>query len=167
MIIKTKKLLLRPPKKGDESDIARNINDKEIYRFTLRIPYPYKKPYARKWINELSRKKDEIVFVAELGGEVIGACGLHEIEKNHKAEIGYWLAKKHWGKGLGTEISRSVTNFGFKKLKLKRIYATVFKGNKASARILEKNGYRLEGTLRKYRMKEGKLLDVWMYAKVR
>lgn len=171
-IIKSKKFILRPFKKGDEKSLIDNINDKDIYRYTLRIPHPYKKKDAKKWIeyciNE-SRKKiqKEIVFAIDIDGEVIGAIGFHNIEKNHKAEIGYWLGKNNWNKGIITESAGLVTEFGFKELKLKRIYAPIFVQNKASARVLEKNGYKFEGLAKNYHLKEGRLIDVFIYAKVK
>ena len=60
-----------------------------------------------------------------------------------------------------------VTNFGFNKLKLRRVYAYVFTKNKTSARVLEKNGYKFEGLLRKHANKDGRLIDSLLYAKVR
>lgn len=66
-----------------------------------------------------------------------------------------------------TTALKLITSFGFTKLKLKRIYAFVFTFNKASARVLIKNGYKKEGLLRKNVIKEGKLIDNYLFAKVR
>jgi len=170
-IIKSKRFVLRPIRKSDKKSLIENINDRTIYRHTLRIPYPYTSKDADKWIRHClyirnKKKLTEINFVIDIDGEVAGTTGFVDI-KGHSAETGYWIAKKHRNKGIGAEVLKAVTDFGFRRLRLKRIYAVVFKGNRASARILDKNGYRLEGTLRKYRMKDRKLIDVWMYAKVR
>ena len=169
--IKSKQFILRPYKRGDEESLAKNINDRYVYRYTLRIPYPFTVKDAKKWIERCIRHgkksvKKEINFTVGINGEACGGIGLRDIEK-HKAEIGYWLAKKHWGKEVMTEAVRLVTNFAFKNLKLKRVYAPVFIKNKASARVLEKNGYKREGILRKHYMKDGKIIDAMLYAKVR
>lgn len=66
-----------------------------------------------------------------------------------------------------TEVVKLMTAFGFKKLRLVRITAHVFSKNKASARILEKNGYKLEGILRKHNLKDGKFSDAFLYAKTK
>ena len=171
MIIKSKRFILRPFRKGDEKSLQRNINDKYIYRYTSRIPYPYTMSDAKKWVkkcinNDKNNKKTSINFAIDINGEIIGGIGFDSIEK-HKAEIGYWLGKKYWNKGIITESVRLITKLGFDKLKLRRITAHVFPKNKASARILENNDYRLEGLLRKHEIKDGKLIDALLYAKVK
>ncbi|MBI4143329.1 GNAT family N-acetyltransferase [Candidatus Woesearchaeota archaeon] len=169
MIIKSKLFTIRPYKKGDEDSLARNINHIEIYNRTCRIPYPYTRKHAIEYIKNarLSRKKHkELSFAIEMNGEVVGGIGLRDI-KTHRAEIGYWLGKKYWNNGIMGQALRMVTNFGFRKLKLRRIYAIVFTKNKPSARVLEKNGYRLEGLMKKYTLKDEKLIDVLLYAKVK
>ena len=171
MIIKAEKFILRPYGKGDEESLARNINDKEIYRSTLRIPYPYTLEDAKEWVGKNlkeGKKKEpaEINFVIDINNEVAGGIGLSEI-KGHQAEIGYWIASKYRNKGIMTLALKKVTKFGFEKIKLRRIYACVFPFNKASMRILKKNGYRLEGILIKEIKKGNKLLDNCLFAKVR
>jgi len=170
-ILKSKQFILRPFQKGDEKSLAKNINNKKIHRNTLDIPYPYTLKDAKEWINknlkETKKKKPSMInFVIDINGEVAGSVGFSNI-KEHKAEIGYWLAEKYWGKGIMSEAVKLVTKFGFNKLKLKRIYAYVFPFNKASMRVLEKNGYKLEGVLRKNVKKGTKFLDDYLFAKIK
>ncbi|NIW38715.1 MAG: GNAT family N-acetyltransferase, partial [Gemmatimonadetes bacterium] len=66
-----------------------------------------------------------------------------------QAEIGYDLAHRHWGRGLMTEALRPMLRFGFEEMDLHRIEAGVTVGNEASARVLEKLGFREEGLLRR------------------
>jgi RimJ/RimL family protein N-acetyltransferase len=171
-LAENKTFTLRTIQKGDAFDIARNINDKIISRNTATIPYPYKLKDAKDWIKkclEDEKKKDRKrwSFSIVINNEVVGSVGIHDIEKNHKAEIGYWLARKHWGKGIMPKAVKIVTGFAFKKLKLRRLYAGVYSFNPPSMRVLEKNGYKLEGTYRKDIKKNGKLFDKHMYAKVK
>src|SRR3989338_4215183 len=98
MIIRTKRFILRPYRKGDEESLQKNINDKEVYKYTLRIPYPYKLKDAKWWINynfRLEKKKNpnEINFAVVINGKVVGGIGLMNKESNHKAEIGYWIGR--------------------------------------------------------------------------
>ena len=171
MIIKSRKFVIRPYKKGDEISLQKNINDKSIYDYTLRIPYPYTIKEAKNWIRQCiksknNKNKKEIHFAIDVNGEVIGGMGFIKIEK-HKAEIGYWLAKKYWNIGIMTEAVKLMANFGFKKLKLARIYATIFSDNSRSARVLEKNGFKLEGLLRKEIYKNSRFSDAILYAKIK
>jgi len=171
IIIKSNKFILRPFKRGDENSLKENINNKKIYRNTLSIPYPYTLKDAKDWITknlkEMKRKRPNMInFAIDINGEVVGGIGLRKIE-GHKAEIGYWLAEKYWGQGIMTKAVKLVTEFGFKKLKLKRIYAYVFSWNKPSMGVLEKAGYKLEGILRKDVKKNNKFIDTFLFAKVR
>ncbi len=171
IIIKSKKFILRPFKRGDESSLRENINNKKIYRNTLNIPYPYTLKDAKDWITknlkEMKRKRPSMInFAIDINGEVAGGIGLEKIEGD-RAKIGYWLAEKYWGQGIMTKAVKLVTEFGFKKLKLKRIYAYVFSWNEASMKVLEKAGYKLEGILRKHIKKSNKFIDTYLFAKVR
>ena len=163
--------ILRPYKKGDEKSLALNINNKKIYRNTLHIPYPYTLKDAKKWIDDnlkeaKNKEPKSINFAIDIKGEVAGGIGFDNIQE-HKAEIGYWLGEKYWSQGIMTQAVKLITKFGFEKLKLKRTYGFVFLWNKPSARVLEKNGFKLEGILRKNVKKDNKLLDSYIFAKIK
>jgi len=166
VILKSKKFILRPFKKGDENSLVENINDKLIYRYTCKIPYPYTKKDANNYINKIIKKKGGIAFAIDIDGKVVGCVGLNNIKK-HKAEIGYWIGKRYWKQGIVSSAVKLVTEYAFKKLKVLRVYAQIFKQNKASSKVLEKNGYKLEGVLRKDHVKDGKFVDLKIYAKVK
>jgi len=164
--IKTKRFILRPYKKTDKADLVKNINDKDIARYMSVVPNPYRGKDADVFLKKaLHPTKEKINLAVEIEGEVAGGCGIHS--HGHQAEMGYWLAKKHWGKGLATEVARELVKFGFRKLKLKRLTAKVFIPNKASARVLEKNGFMREGILRKDLCKKGKYYDIYLFAKIK
>jgi len=104
--IEGERVKLRKLKLSDAEDIYRNLQDKEIVKWTLNIPWPYKKQDAIKWIRKTQykiRNKKEYCFVIVLKTEnkVIGAISLMHIDlKNKNAELGYWLGKNYWGKVL-------------------------------------------------------------------
>ncbi len=134
VVIRAKRFILRPFRKGDEKSLMENISNKIIAKNTLRIPYPYKLKDARWWINhnlklDKKKQKHEINFAIEIDDEAVGGIGLDRIWQ-HCAEIGYWLGEKYWGQGIMTTAIRLVTEYGFKKLGLRRIYAFVFLWNK-------------------------------------
>lgn len=171
MIIKSKNFILRPYGKSDVKLLIKIMNDKYFSRFMSTIPYPYRRKDAEEWIKKCvdsakKKKKARICFALEIKGEIAGGIGLDPIQ-GHKAEIGYSLGRKYWSKGIMTEVLKVVTDFGFNKLNLKRIYAYVFTKNKASARVLEKNGYKREGLLKKHYIKNGKFFDTYIYAKTK
>ncbi|MEF3691894.1 MAG: GNAT family N-acetyltransferase [Candidatus Moraniibacteriota bacterium] len=172
MIIQSKNFILRPVRRGDEVSIVKNINNKKISKNTATIPYPYTMEDAKGWIREKinqykNKNSSDIVWGIEIDGEICGAIGLHEIVPGHKGELGYWIGEKFWGRGIMTEATKLVCNYGFKKLKLKRIWAKVYVFNTGSKRVLEKSGFALEGICRKEAKKGNKYIDAYLLAKIK
>lgn len=92
--------------------------------------------------------------------QVIGTCGFHSIEQEHyKAEIGYELHPTYWNKGVMTEVISKVIEYGFNELGLNRVEAFYDPENHASQKVLEKNGFKYEGLLRKRFFEKGKFAD--------
>lgn len=171
MIIITKKFTLRPFKKTDAKDVAKYINDKTIYNNTSHIPYPYKLKDAKEWLektiaNYVKKKPRGFHFAIEIKKEVVGCVSLMEIQGGYKAEVGYWLARKYWGKGIMSEAVSELVNYGVKKFKLVRIYAYVFAHNKGSEKVLKKNKFKKEGYIRKGILKDGVMMDEILLAKI-
>lgn len=171
-IYKGKYFSIRKYKKGDEESTRKNINDKEICRNLLVIPYPYTPKDAKKWVKSRlksykKRNPDEISFVIEIDKKAVGGMGIRKVIKSHKAEIGYWLGRKYWGRGIMTEAVKQLTDYAFKRFKLKRVYAEVFSFNKASSRVLEKAGFKCEGLHKKEVLKNDKYFDCYVWAKIK
>ena len=161
------RVILRKLKLSDSKDIYENINDPEVSRWTAAIPYPYPKTLAEKFIRKSWHRENGVVFGIELleNKKIIGVISLTKIRKEHKrAEIGYWLGQKYWGARLMQEAIKEIVDFGFKKLKLHRIYAKVYKENIASQKTLEKYGFKMEGVHKDSCFKQGKYRDILTYA---
>jgi RimJ/RimL family protein N-acetyltransferase len=84
--------------------------------------------------------------------------------ENKNAEIGYWLGKRYWGQKIIKEAIKLILNFGFKKLKLTRIYAKVMHPNISSSKLLEQLSFQYEGRMRKTYLKKGKWMDDLIYS---
>lgn len=169
--IKKKKFTLRPFKESDVDFLQERMNNEEVVRNMSLINYPYTKKDAEEWVEKnlktYQQKKPEMInFVIDISGELVGSVGFSNF-KSHKAELGYWLAKDFWGKGIMTEATKEVSRFGFNELGLVRIYGYVFLRNTGSIRVLEKAGYEKEGLLKKYTEKNGKHIDAYIYARVK
>ena len=153
----------------DESNLTRYASNRNI-SINLRnaFPYPYTAEHARAWIELASAQVPESNFAIASLEEAIGGIGLRLGEDvfGRTAEIGYWLAQPYWGQGIATKAVVALTDFAFSEFDLVRVEAHVFEGNPASARVLEKAGYSLEGRLRKSITKEGRTLDRFLYAKI-
>ncbi|MBI5266231.1 MAG: GNAT family N-acetyltransferase, partial [candidate division Zixibacteria bacterium] len=101
----TDRLILRTYRMSDEADLVQYLKSREVTRYTY-IPHPYTRDDFREFMRRVPAPKTRahnIVFaiVDKSSGRVIGAVGVHRIdEKNRLTEIGYWLAKPFWGKGI-------------------------------------------------------------------
>lgn len=158
-------------READKADALAWLADPEIARWTLRIPHPYAGLDFDRFY-ALAREAEEaagrtLVFAVRGADErLIGCIGLEGFSPGaHKAELGYWLARPFWGRGLMTEALKPVLRYCFATLRLAKLTAHVFVGNDASARVLEKLGFEREGMLRSHFKKEGRLLDAWAYGK--
>jgi RimJ/RimL family protein N-acetyltransferase len=100
---------------------------------------------------------------------LIGGIGFNDLAlgKSHRAEIGYWLAKPYWGRGITTAVVQRVCQHAFEGFGLAKITAQVFSHNPASARVLQKCGFQEEGFLRKHCFKDGRFLDARLFALLR
>jgi RimJ/RimL family protein N-acetyltransferase len=147
--------------------------DKEAKKNFMHVPKNLneaKKELNHSIKNAGKKKPSEEMFAIIVDGKVAGFIWLTEISYGflkHKASIGYGLHKDFRGRGIGTKAIKFITDYAFKKYKLKRMSTVTRTFNKASARALEKAGYKLEGILRKNKFKDGKYLDDMLFAKVK
>lgn len=164
--IKGKGFILRRIKKSDFENWWKNINDKTIAKNFITNPRNLKE--ARKEFNKkIKYGKGNDNFVIEVDKGAVGEIGLHYIIPKLKAILSFWIGKDYRNKGIVTSATKLIMDYGFKKHKLRRIYANVRVYNKASARVLEKCGFKLEGIQRKNVLKNGKYYDDFLYARVR
>lgn len=154
----------------DRDAIVRHANNRKVsINLRDRFPYPYTINDARNWLEMVVGHQPETNFAIDVAGEAVGGIGftLQPDVGYRSAEIGYWLGQEFWGRGMTTEALTAVSDYAFSRFNLCRLYAHVFEGNDASARVLEKAGYAFEGRMRKSVTKEGKTIDQLMYAMVR
>jgi [ribosomal protein S5]-alanine N-acetyltransferase len=93
----------------------------------------------------------------------IGSASVRPLEgEEFRGDCGLWIAEKYSGRGYGTRVVRELMCYAFEKLQMEKLEASVYVGNVASRRIFEKNGFQLEGTIRKATKKRGVFLDDWV-----
>lgn len=164
----TSRLVLRQFALTDVADIKLYAGDKSVAATTLNIPHPYEDGMAENWINaqqeEFAQNKS-VTFATEriADKQFIGAVGL-EIEAEHnRAALGYYIGMPFWRNGYATEAATAVLAYGFKELKLQRIYAFHFTHNPASGRVMQKIGMHHEGSLRQHIKKWEEYVDEEIY----
>jgi RimJ/RimL family protein N-acetyltransferase len=101
-------------------------------------------------------------------GEMIGNCALHHfVEASRRCELGYAVGSAHWGKGYVSEALRALLAYGFVTLDLNRVEADIDPRNDASARVLEKLGFRREGFMPERWIVHGEAADTVNYGLLR
>lgn len=171
-VLETPRLILRPLTVADGPDVRRLAGTHEVASTTLSVPHPYPEGAAESWIATHPACLARGEFVAfgialRETTELVGAIGLTLALSQYRAEMGYWLGHEYWGRGIATEAATAILKYGFGTLGLHRIYATHFRRNPASGRVMQKIGMRHEGTLRGWALKWGVFEDCELYAKLK
>ena len=156
----------------DARDLATALSNKKI-QDNLRdgLPFPYTEEDGKAFISAMltADETDTFAFAITADGKVIGSIGAFRQTNIHNktAELGYYIAEECWGKGITTEAVKQLCDYVFSHTDIIRIYAEPFAYNIASCRVLEKAGFQYEGTLRSNALKNGKVLDMKMYSKLK
>lgn len=122
---------------------------------------------AAGFILHMQSMRPRTCFAIAVGDQPVGGIGyrLQEGPGRARAEIGYWVSVSWWGRGIATAALAAVTAHAFQsRAELGGLYALSLAGNRASARVLQKAGYRLEGILRRPTLQDGRLVDQVLHA---
>ena len=171
-VIETERLTLRKMRMSDGPDVNRYARDPEVARHVLweahqslwetrgyirYLLYQYRNGEPGSW-----------AIVLRETGKVVGTIGYMSYSAdNSTVEVGYSLAREHWGKGLMTEALAAVITETFRTLKLHRVEAMHFTDNPASGRVMDKCGMQHEGHMRQRICCKGVFRDVEMWAILR
>jgi len=154
---------------SDAADLAAALNNPNVQN-NLRdgLPCPYTEQDARDYIDAMLRadKNATFAFAITVDDKAIGSIGVFRKDNIHSrtAEMGYYISELLWGQGLGTSAVKQTCKYIFENSDILRIFAEPFAYNAASRRILEKSGFLCEGILRANAVKNGKVLDMALYA---
>lgn len=165
----TPSCVVRSYRAGDAASLATHANNRKIWlNLRDRFPHPFRESDGAAYISDVLARPKPTSFAITVDDVAIGGISLRlgsDIERL-TAELGYWLGEQFWGRGIASDAVRAVTEFGFRELRLMRIFAVPFAHNVASQRVLEKAGYERETLLRAGAIKDGQLLDEYLYARI-
>lgn len=153
--------------KSDLSDVARLADNIAIAQMTANLPYPYTSEHAQIWLDYVQDNENEHVFAVLGDGEFMGVVGLVHEPEHERAELGYWLGQDFWNMNVMTTAAGMAVAYAFAMLNVQKIYSRCFAPNKASQRVLEKNGFILEGCQRAHHIRLGIVQDVLCYGLLR
>jgi RimJ/RimL family protein N-acetyltransferase len=166
--LETARLKLRPYGECDIPELLPLIGTREVAATTLRIPHPYTEQDARGFFAMAQEPgKLWLAITLRADGRQIGGIGLRIDEQHQHAELGYWLGVPYWGQGYATEAAREMLRYGFEDLGMHRIFASHFKHNPGSGRILTKLGMKYEGCQREHLRKWEQFVDSEFYGILR
>jgi RimJ/RimL family protein N-acetyltransferase len=161
---------LRAWRAQDAESLAHHANDVAVWRnMSEGFPHPYTLDIARHWVAHGHVDFGGDNWAIALDGVAIGGCGIHAGSGGLRcnAEIGYWIGRVHWGRGLGTQVVRALREMAFADPAITRVFAPVHAYNPASVRVLAKNGFEQEALLRCSALKASTVIDRVLMASLR
>jgi RimJ/RimL family protein N-acetyltransferase len=160
--MQTERLVFSPWSESDWLDFKPIATDSEVVRYISEgQPWPDERiqEFVRRQMRCLRERSYCLWKLLEPGaGRMVGFCGMQPLSNSAEIEIGWWLARSHWGRGLATEAARAALRDGFERVGLRRIVAIAQPANRASLRVMEKLGMHYEQDTRH------KGIDVVLYA---
>lgn len=166
MFIRSERLFLRPGWPEDWEELLAGIGDEAVVKNLAQAPWPYTADDARAFVRQPQDPRCPHFFVtlptSSAPAEIIGGVGLLHGETG--TELGYWIARDHWGRGYATEATRAVLGLA-RTLGHRRVNAGHFIDNPASGRVLRKAGFRPTGEVRaRYSLARGKTVAAAIHA---
>ncbi|WP_431044098.1 GNAT family N-acetyltransferase [Streptomyces sp. P1-3] len=167
----SERLVLRPFEPSDAPAVYAACQDPDIPRWT-NVPSPYTRDHAADFVGRICSEgwRDDMTYnfaaVTKDGGALVGAVGLVRLADlrgpERQAELGYWTAKEHRGRGYTAEAGRALVDWAFTELGVERMEWYAEAGNVGSRAVALKIGFRMEGTLRAKIPHEGTRRDAWI-----
>lgn len=165
------KIELRKWTVNDKERLMAICNAADRSYLSGRIPFPYTEADADWWLKMVEGHdgKDGIFRSVSVDGMIVGNISVEQKSDVYgkDAEIGYLLITEKWSQGIMTEAVGQICDIAFSSLDIIRITGLVYEPNSGSRRVLEKNGFLLEGTMKNAVVKEGRVYDLCVYGKLK
>ena len=148
------------------------LNDWEVSQYLMPgVPFITSLESEAEWFEHLRQRRDDFIFaiLALPEKRLIGNCGLHNLDwKNRKGVLGIFIGDKdYWGKGYGTDATRTLLRFAFEQMGLNRVELDVYDFNPRAIRAYEKAGFRRDGVRREALYRDGEFHDIYLMGIVR
>jgi len=149
-LIETDRLILRTPRPGDALAIYQGISDFDVVRMLSRAPWPYRVADAEDFLARLDGRdpsKERPMAIVHRKHGLIGGCGFHSDDDAPFPELGYWVARAHWGQGYASEAAAAALSWAGEGWGKRAVRAAHFVENPASGRVLIKVGMLYTGVV--------------------
>ena len=169
--LQSERLNFQPLIESDVDKVVKLLSDFETVLLLTYAPWPYTQNDAAIWFNYVNQMCANNVGrfwgVHDDENTLIGTVGLSLFPDHKKAEIHYWLGRDYWGKGYGTESARRIICYAFEACGIDRLEVNCMERNARSQRVIKKNHFVYEGTLRHYVVRFGVPENVQFYSLLR
>lgn len=168
MFVQTKNYILREIESSDIENIYKGLSNPDITEFyDVHFHNVEETKEQMAWYDSLVKNETGIWWGVydKNDDQFCGAGGFNNLsKKNKKAEIGFWLLKEFWGKGIMKEVMLRLFDEGFSKLELNRIEGYVVSENIKCKNALTKTNFTYEGTMREYEFRNGEKVNMDIYS---
>ena len=159
-------IVVRRAEARDADALQAIFNSPRAMAGTLQLPFPSVAMWAKR-IAEIPT--EDVLLVAEVDGQVVGNLGLHAASKSprrrHAGIIGMSVRDDWHGRGVGTALLAAGVDLADNWIGYARLELTVYTDNEAALALYRKFGFEIEGTARRYAMRDGELIDCHMMAR--
>ena len=144
--LRTRRLILRPPRRSDVAALAAALDDPRIAMGLASVPYPYRRSDAEGWVDRERARAGSggvsYVAISAAEGCFVGAgFSCRSDTWPDGFELSFWIAQRHWGRGLGTEVAHAVVDDAFLAAGVERIWCAIRVNSTAARRVVEKCGF--------------------------
>jgi RimJ/RimL family protein N-acetyltransferase len=156
MPLDTARLHLRPPVEQDAAAIISIAGDWEVARRLARVPHPYTNADVRFFLDRVVPNEPTWAILCRGTSRLIGLIGLAPSPDRRSAELGYYIARDQWGRGVATEAGLAIARIGVESFGFLKLTSGYHADNPASGRVLAKLGFAIVGTSSRPCLAEGR-----------
>ena len=155
--LRTDNLVIKKPSKGDLNSLIRELNNWNISKWLVNVPYPYTINDAKLWLKKT--QEDNYSFNIFLKNKLIGGISITNKQNNTKPELGYWIGENFWGKRYAYEVCINLIEYFFSNTSHNIIYASHMRDNIKSKKILINLGFKFVSNGKKFSISRNEIVD--------
>ena len=139
IIINTERLTLKKIEKKDLKILVNHLNNWNVVKWLVNVPYPYTLIDAETWLDKSS--KEELALNIYFKSILIGGITIDKRTTNYSPVLGYWIGEEYWGNGYALEACNSLISYFFSNHSGNKLYASHILKNEKSKKILLNLGF--------------------------
>lgn len=163
-------ITIRRARVDDAAAIARLMDDPAVFGGLMQMPYASEEAQRARLAESLAPGKQDVLLVAERGGEVVGSCGMHPAgpspRRRHAMMIGLAVRADAQGQGVGSAMMAAMCDVADRWIGLLRLELSVYVDNERAIALYRRFGFEVEGRARGYVLRDGAYVDAYLMARI-